>query len=238
MPIVGERGQNRPELRELLNDGAPTPSLWSSIVPQLKLAFSDPVFRRFLFGCWQLSFFQGLTQTAQYQFSANVLKVSQLDYYGMLSVMLLLQIPLAAIGGWLVDRGHDRKVLVGGLLVLSTAMGCWGMATWYGSAWLMAAYVVWGLFGMVNVAQPSLGLKLAPRSDNAVQLSLFRQIGGLLAALAGLLGGLVLDHYSTEKRLPPLEVFRWMFLVSGIGRATAALWYFPGNPKRQRGPER
>jgi Major Facilitator Superfamily len=208
------------------------PSLWASIGPPLRLAFIDPTFRWFLLGCWQLSFFQGLTQTAQYQFSANVLHVSQFDYYGMLSVMLLLQIPLAAIAGWLVDRGHDRIVMVGGLLALSSAMGCWWMATWHGPRWLMGAYVVWGLFGLVNVAQPSLGLKLAPRSDNLVQLSLFRQIGGLLAALAGMLGGLVLDGYSHNGGLPPLEVFRWLFIVSGVGRATAALWYWKATQPR------
>ncbi len=246
--IMGEREQSPTGIDGPLRTRGPTPSLWQSIGPPLKLAFSDPLFRRFLFGCWQLSFFQGLTQTAQFQFSANVLKVSLLDYYSMLSVMLLLQIPLAAIGGWLVDRGHDRSLMVGGLLGLSTAMGCWWMATWYGPAWLMAAYVVWGLFGLVNVAQPSLGLKLAPRSDNSVQLSLFKQIGGLLAALAGMLGELVLDHFSTMKDLPPLEVFRWLFIVSGIGRATAALWYWKaGPPPAQRqasraasapGPER
>ncbi len=224
--IVGEREQTQTGVGLRLGTGSPAPSLWQSIGPQLKLAFSDPVFRRFLFGCWQLSFFQGLTQTAQFQFSANVLKVSQLDYYGMLSVMLLLQIPLAGLSGWLVDRGHDRKIMVGGLVGLSLAMGCWWMATWYGPAWLMAAYVVWGLFEMVNVAQPSLGLKLAPRSDNSVQLSLFRQIGGLVAAVSGMLGGLVLDHYSQQGGLPPLEVFRWMFIVSGVGRATAAVWFW------------
>ena len=228
----GADRQNSPLLsqRSTLNPQR-LPSLWSSIGPQLRLAFIDLAFRRFLFGCWQLSFFQGLTQTAQYQFSANVLHVSQYQYYGMFSVMLLLQIPLAAVGGWLVDRGHDRSVMVGGLLGLSTAMGCWWMATWYGPAWLMAAYVVWGLFGLVNVAQPSLGLKLAPRSDNSVQLSLFKQIGGLLAALAGMLGGLVLDGYSQTGGLPPLEVFRWLFLVSGVGRATAALWYWKATPR-------
>ncbi len=224
--MVGGREQRRAGLDVPLRALTHSPTLWQSIGPQLKLAFSDPIFRRFLFGCWQLSFFQGLTQTAQFQFSANVLKVSQLDYYGMLSVMLLLQIPLAGLSGWLVDRGHDRKIMVGGLVGLSLAMGCWWMATWYGPAWLMAAYVVWGLFGMVNVAQPSLGLKLAPRSDNSVQLSLFRQIGGLVAAVSGMLGGLVLDHYSQQGGLPPLEVFRWMFIVSGVGRASAALWYW------------
>ncbi len=224
--FVGEREQRRAGLDGRLSAGGHPTTLWQSIGPQLRLAFSDPIFRRFLFGCWQLSFFQGLTQTAQIRFSMNVLKVSQLDYYGMLSVMLLLQIPLTGLAGWLVDRGHDRKIMVGGLVGLSLAMGCWWMATWYGPAWLMAAYVVWGLFGMVNVAQPSLGLKLAPRSDNSVQLSLFRQIGGLLAAVSGMLGGLVLDHYSQQGGLPPLEVFRWMFIVSGVGRASAALWFW------------
>ncbi|MFO1007236.1 MAG: hypothetical protein U0929_14840 [Planctomycetaceae bacterium] len=219
-----------------LEDGVVVPSLWESIGPQLKWAFAEPAFRRFVWGSWQLSFFQGLTQTAQFQLSANLLHVSQYEYYQLLSVMLVLQIPLAAWAGRLVDQGHARRVMIWGLLGLSLAMGCWWMATWSveegasqssisGIAWLLASYVLWGGFGLINVAQPSLGLKLAPRSDNAVQLSLFRQIGGLLAGLSGLLGGLVLDRFSQGAKLPPLEVFRWMFIVSGIGRATAALWF-------------
>ncbi len=228
-----------------VRDGDQAPSLWESIGPQLRLAFADDRFRRFVWGCWQLSFFQGLTQTAQFQLSANLLHVSQYEYYRMLSVMLVLQIPLAAWAGRLVDRGHDRRVMVIGLLGLSLAMGCWWMATWsaesgtpgegQGAAWLMTAYVLWGGFGLVNVAQPSLGLKLAPRSDNSVQLSLFRQLGGLLAGLAGLLGGLVLDRFRQGAGFSNLEVFRWLFVVSGIGRASAALWFWGGEPPRSEG---
>lgn len=247
LPVVGLPSVTM--LRAGMGQGEPETanasfSLWDSIGPQLRLALTDTSFRRFVWGCWQLSFFQGLTQSAQFQLSANLLQVSQLEYYRMLSVMLVLQIPLAAWAGRLVDRGHDRRVMVWGLLGLSLAMGCWWMATWsvepnstrrgMGHFWLMTAYVLWGGFGLVNVAQPSLGLKLAPRSDNSIQLSLFRQIGGLLAGLAGMLGGLVLDQYRQGAKLPPLEVFRWLFLVSGIGRAWAAMWFIGTEPRIAR----
>ena len=234
---IGRQGEGGQE------DGVVVSSLWESIGPQLRLAFSEPTFRRFVWGSWQLSFFQGLTQAAQFQLSANLLHVSQFEYYRLLSVMLVLQIPLAAWAGRLVDQGHDRRVMTWGLLGLSLAMGCWWMATWSvegdpihaattGKAWLLASYVLWGGFGLINVAQPSLGLKLAPRSDNAVQLSLFRQIGGLLAGLSGLLGGLALDRFSPASKLPPLEALRWLFVISGIGRATAALWFWGNEPPR------
>ena len=114
-------------------------------------------------------------------------------------------------------------------------MATWQVKSGLGASWLMAAYVLWGGFGMVNVAQPSLGLKLAPRSDNSVQLSLFRQIGGLFAAFAGMLGGLVLDHYSSTGGLPQLAVFRWLFVISGVGRATAALWFRDPGGRNSRG---
>lgn len=210
-------------------------SLWDATIPPLRQAMGDRVYRRFLLGCWQLSFFQGMTQTAQYLLSVKVLHVSLREYYRMQSVMLLLQIPLAALAGNLVDRGHDRKLLVGSLLALSLAMGCWGMATLAatgesGTIWLYVAYAIWGLFGMVNVVQSSLGMKLAPRSDNTVSLILFRQVGGLVAGLAGLIGGIVLDRFSVDGRLPCSEVFLGLFVISGLGRGATALWFLGREP--------
>lgn len=208
------------------NDNQDTPRTQSSWGTFCQV-WSDIGFRRFLLGSWQLAFFQGLTQTAQFQFSKSILKVSLTDYYAMVSLMLLLQIPLAALSGMLVDRGHERTVMVFGLLGLSAAMGCWTLAGWYGTNWLWAAYFVWGGFGLVNVAQPSLALKLSPREDNALQLSLYRPIGGLLAAFAGLIGGGLLNQYAEGSQLAPLVVFQAIFLISGFGRALAALWFLP-----------
>ena len=199
-------------------------------------AWDNISFRRFLLGSWQLALFQGLTQTAQFQLSKNILKVSLSEYYSMVSLMLLLQIPLAALSAWLVDRGHDRKVMVLGLLGLSLAMGCWVLAGWYGPGWLWAAYLIWGGFGLVNVAQPSLALKLSPRDDNALQLSLYRPIGGLLAAIAGLIGGAILSRYAEGTPLAPLVVFQVIFVVSGTGRAAAALWFLPISVRHEMRP--
>jgi hypothetical protein len=210
-PCPGERGEHDRQQQ----------SSWVAF----RRAWDNIGFRRFLLGSWQLAFFQGLTQTAQFQFSKNILKVSLTDYYSMVSLMLLVQIPLAALSGRLVDRGHDRKVMVLGLLGLSLAMGCWVLAGWYGPGWLWAAYLIWGGFGLVNVAQPSLALKLSPREDNALQLSLYRPIGGLLAAIAGLIGGAILTRYAVGTALAPLVVFQVLFVVSGAGRALAALWF-------------
>lgn len=220
---------------EAIPPQAPAPSGYDDqYLPQaqsslstFRRAWNDIGFRRFLLGSWHLAFFQGLTQTAQFQFSKSILKVSLSDYYAMVSLMLLLQIPLAALSGKLVDRGHERTVMVLGLLGLSAAMGCWTLAGWYGISWLWAAYFIWGGFGLVNVAQPSLALKLSPRVDNALQLSLYRPIGGLLAAIAGLIGGSVLTQYAEGSQLAPLVVFQALFLISGFGRAMAALWFLP-----------
>lgn len=225
LPLLAVPGgpPSRTSNPHLSASGEPPRTSWQT----LHLAWGDRSFRRFLLGSWQLAFFQGLTQTAQFQFSKNILKVSLTDYYSMVSAMLLLQIPLAALSGWLVDRGHDRKVMVLGLLGLSLAMGCWTLAGWYGPDWLWAAYFIWGGFGLVNVAQPSLALKLSPREDNALQLSLYRPIGGLLAAIAGLLGGSVLSRYAEGSQLAPLVVFQMLFLISGVGRGLAALWFLP-----------
>lgn len=191
----------------------------------IRMAWSNVSFRWFLLGSWQLAFFQGLTQTAQYQFSKNILKVSLFEYYSQVSLMQLLQIPLAVLSGRLVDRGKDRQIMVWGLLGLSLAMVFWTMAGLSGRTWLWGAYAVWGGFGLVNVAQPSLAMKLSPRGDNALQLSLVRPVGGMIAAIAGLMGGWILDRYASIQDLAPVSVFQSLFIISGIGRATAAWWF-------------
>ncbi len=228
VPMIG-----LPEVRRRDEFAAPQVGLLARIGE----AFRDPPFLRFLIGCWQLSFFQGLTQSPNFILSAKVLGVSQLHYYAMYSLMLVLQIPLAMLAGKWVDRGHDRKVMVWGVLGLSLAMGCWELATWFGPLYLIPAYVIWGSFGLINVAQISLAFKLAPRSDNTAHIAIYRQLGGMFAAVAGICGGLLMRHYTPKGGLPSMEVFRWLYLVSWIGRATAALWFIGPKPNAPRSPD-
>jgi hypothetical protein len=89
------------------------------------------------------------------------------------------------------------------------------------------AYALWGGFGLVNVCLNNLCLKLAPRSDNTTQFAVFEQVGGLIAGLAGLLGGYCLDRLlaGISQGSPTAQsAFLVLMAVSWLGRLTAPLW--------------
>jgi MFS family permease len=197
--------------------------------PLVRRAFGDRSFRLVLAQSWWLSCAQGLSQAALFKFQVDVLHIPLPMYYVLSSVMLGLQLPLAALGGWLSDRYGDRRPLMYSLAAVSTAL-LFAIAASPERWWLMfGAYAVWGLFGVVNVCGQNLALRLAPASDNTVHFALFRQIGGLLAGAAGLCGGLWLDALLSEssdvniagRMLVPFQI---VFAVSLLGRATAPLW--------------
>ena len=195
-------------------------------------AIAHPPFRLVLFYSWWLSLAQGLTQAAFFKYQVDVLKISVTTYYALSSLMLLLQIPLTIWAGQLSDRYGDRRPLFVSTLAVSLALLFWlaaTPATW----WLLfPAYAIWGLFGIVNLCGQNLALRLAPPSDNTLHLAMFRQVGGVLAGLAGLCGGWWLDELLRTAADPAHGESAWLpyhtlFLVSLIGRATAALWLLP-----------
>lgn len=205
----------------------------------LSEALADRSFRWILLHSWWLSFSQGLTQSAFFLYQKDVLQLSVETYYVLNGLMLTLQLPLTAWAGRCSDRGWDKPVLFWSVTAVSGAMGFWLTATperW----WLVSgAYVMWGLFGFVNICGRNLMLKLAPRGDNTAHISMFRQIGGFCAALAGLVGGVWLDAMMASSETAAavettvissdavLEPFRIVFLASFVGRLTAGLWILP-----------
>ncbi|MBX3439280.1 MAG: MFS transporter [Planctomycetaceae bacterium] len=230
-----------PESRREPNNASELPSQAAPTWTMLLRALRDRNIRWILLHSWWLSFAQGLTQSAFFKYQTSVLHLSVETYYVLNGLMLGLQAPLALWGGRLSDQGRDKQVLFWSVTAVSGAMLFWLAATpdrW----WLLSgAFVVWGLFGFVNVSGRNLMLRLSPRGDNIIQISLFRQIGGLCAALAGLLGGLWLDALlataaasqapsgagASPSLTSPLEPFRVLFLVSFVGRLTAGLWVLP-----------
>lgn len=200
-----------------------------SLGPLLQRIAGDRSLRRVLAGSWWLSCAQGLSQAALFKFQTDMLHIPLSRYYVLTSVMLGLQLPLAALAGRISDRYGDRRPLMIALLAVSPAL-LFVMTATPETWWLLfGAYALWGLFGIVNVCQQNLVLRLAPPSDNTLHLGLFRQIGGVLAGIAGLIGGLWLDALLRDSAGIPfaghlLGPFQIVFAVSLLGRMTAPLW--------------
>lgn len=204
-------------------------------VPNLRLigrAVRDRSFRLLLVHSWWLAFSQGVTQVAFFKYRIGPLGISLATYYVLANVMHLVNIPLSELTGRLSDRFGNKWLLFWGAVGVSFAMLFWLLASpewWW---WLFGAYLLWGGFAVLNISGRNLMLKLSPRSDNSAHIALFRQVGGLLAGLSGLLGGFWLDKLlgSGFER----DWFGWriggyqlIFLVSWAGRLTAAFWILP-----------
>jgi len=220
----------------------------ASVLPSwtmLRAALADRSYRLFVVHGWWLACAQGLSQAALYKYQVDVLHLPISTYYALTSLMLALQLPLSFVAGRLSDRYGDRGPLLLALFAISPALLFWMAAT--PTTWwlLFAAYALWGLFGIVNLCQQNLALRLAPAGDNTLHFALFRQIGGLLAGLAGLVGGLWLDSLLRESASVEIAGWAWgpfeiVFVVSLLGRVTAPLWLLgvrekSGEPKAESG---
>ena len=199
------------------------------ILEPLRAALADRNFRFLLLWVTHMAFAQGLTQAVLTKYQIDVLKIPLDGYLRMLAVMQTIQIVLSPAAGFLSDRIGDRNLLFGSHLLLSGAMVFPFLATAERPQWQLGAYVVWGLFGIVNVVMYTLAWRLAPRSDNTSYLGLFRPLSGLTAALAGMVGGICLDRllgsgwaFATAGRT--WTGFHLIFLVSFMGRLTAPFW--------------
>ena len=176
--------------------------------------------------CW-LAVAQGLTQTAFYQYQTQVLHLKLETYFLLSGLMYLLQIPFSWLGGAVSDRFGDKGPLLVTLPLVSCAMLFWLLATPDHPEWMIGAYAVWGLFGLINVTEWNILLRVSPKSDNALPLAFSRSSGGLLTALSGLAGGILLDLLLRRFPLSPLFAYQVLFVTSWVLRCTAAFWLAP-----------
>ncbi len=193
-------------------------------------------FRMLLASRWTAAFFQGLTQSVLFKYAYDILKVPIETYMLLVSLMLVLQLPLSWVAGRLSDANRDRGGLFLGFLITSLAMPCWWAATAENWSWLIAAYACWGGFALVNVCGTSFCLKLSTPGANLRHLALYEQVSGLIAGLAGLTGGAILNYLleslSASVPVAPesgfsfdrIAAFHSLILVSWIGRMIAPIW--------------
>ena len=171
---------------------------------------------------WWHAFASGLTQAAFFQYRVKVLGLSLLTFVLVEAVMRLVQVPVSSLSGWLGDRYGHRGVLIGGCLVTACSLLCWLRATREEWWWIWPAYALFGGWAAINVAGPNLLLRVAPRESNPLAISLFQNVAGLIAGLAGLLGGHWLEALSLSPTSP--EPYLILFAFSFAGRLLAVLW--------------
>ncbi|WP_166819946.1 MFS transporter [Thalassoroseus pseudoceratinae] len=199
---------------------------------RIREAWREPSMRFLLLHAWCLAFANGLTQQAFFSLTYGHLGIQLGMYYGLSSLMQLVKLPVSWFSGRQCDRSGNLRPLVIGLIIASSGLVFWLLATKEQWWWVIPAYTCWGFYAMANIAGRNLALELSPAADRLVHFALFRQVSGVCAGMSGLLGGWWLG------KLFAADV-EWSFLgrtlgaahviivVSLIGRYASLLWLIP-----------
>ena len=213
------------------------PMLRTESLPKLSLqmfrdAWRNRSMRFLLIHNWWLAFANGLSQQVFFYVVYQQLSLELAVYYSLTCLMRVVKLPVSWLTGLISDRVGDRALLIFGVVVASSGLVFWLFAENWGWKWLIPAYFYWGFFAAANIAGRNLALALSPEGDNTVHVGLFRQLGGFLAGVSGILGGLWLMSLLEAR-------FQWTFagcqieaphliiLISLLGRWTSVLWLLP-----------
>ncbi len=219
-------------------EGSAVPSL-AAIVASLR----DRSLRFLMFQNWWLAAFNGLTQGVFFGFLTGPLAVPLGTYQLLNTVQRGLSLPVSWISGRWADRQRNKQLLIFGVLLAGGgSMLFWLCATpsqWW---WVFGAYALWGCWPAANISGRNLVLKHSPQGDTTTQLALFYRVGGLLAGLSGLLGGIWLaslkeSEFAINLGSFQIESYRLLFLVSLGGRVSSVLWLLPVREEDAKPPQ-
>jgi MFS family permease len=179
--------------------------------------------RLLLFGCW-FSFFNGITQSAQYAYFMFILGFGLLHLNVLRSVMRAGQVAISPAVGRFADRFGNRPVLIVSQLIVALGPLFYFLATPTEPWWVAAAWFAWIAYAGINISLYSLMLKLSPRATNAnlPYIAVFFSVTGLFYATNVVLGGWLTDRYSDAQFIFAgtfyLNFYDAIFLIGWLGR--------------------
>jgi hypothetical protein len=197
---------------------APRPFALSDLTAPLA---SRPFLGFLAFGCW-FSFTNGLTQSPQYYYPANILAFSLFTMLVFQAGTRLGQLAISPrIGAW-CDRLGNRRVLAVSQLVAAGGLLFYAAATPAQPWWLAGAWVAWIAFAGLNVGLPNLMLRLAPRESSAPAIAMYFAATSLAFGVSTVLGGWVFDRWGkTPGFFATAFVMGWLVRSAGV----AWLWF-------------
>ena len=227
---------------------------WKSIARP----FADNRFLRLLlFGCW-FSFSNGLTQTVQTTYTAQVLQISLLAILSVQTGMRLGQLCISPALGRMTDRIGNLPVMIFCLFLTAQGPLFYLFSTPRQPWWFVGAWILWIAYAGLNIALPNLMLKLSPgkssgatasntpcatgsaSASNTSYIAAYFTVTGVCYAANTILGGWLFDCYgksSFEFFGNALDYNQWIFLIGWAARCLGllALWLViePGS-KREK----
>jgi len=198
--------------------GAPSFQTQRFLLAELWAPLQSRSFLGFLaFGIW-FSVANGLTQSAQFFYPANVLGLGLFSMLALQSGMRLGQIPASPWLGRLCDRWGNRPVLAGCQLLTAAGLLFYAAATPASPWWIAGAWVLWIAFAGLNVGLPNLMLGLSPRGSSTSTIALYFAATSLAFGLSSILGGWIYDVWGKSPGyFTAAFVGGWLVRSLGVG---------------------
>jgi hypothetical protein len=191
--------------------------------------FRDRAYWPFLaFRGW-LSFANGISQSAQFLWTKDVLKFSLLTNNIFRTVMQVGQLGASVALGQHFDQFGYRRALIVAQTVVTVGLGCYLLAQpdqflpWL---WIGLGWACWSAYAVHNVALPNLALKFALPEQRAGYIAAYEALGSLLHAAATIGGGVLFD-WLTDKtashalKMPLTQGCIFMLCLGVAARALA-----------------
>lgn len=191
----GKAGENEGRERQ-----AGKPDLRGTSLAECLAPFRDRAYWPFLLFRGWLSFANGISQSAQFLWTKDVLGFSLLTNNIFRTVMQVGQLGTSVALGGHFDRFGYRRALIVAQLMVTLGLGCYLLADpgipgqhWLTYFWIGLGWACWSAYAVHNVALPNLALKFAPPEQRAGYIAAYEALGSLLHAAATIGGGLMFD---------------------------------------------